>query len=59
MFSRSIVTPWKHNCPSLNMVTLQSVQLENSDSLSQGGTAVVHGVSIRTQDPMVEKELIL
>ena len=28
-------------------------------SLSQGMTAVVHGVSIHALDPMVEKELIL
>ena len=43
----------------LNVVALQLVQLEHSDSLSQGVTAVVHGFTVHALDPKVEKESIL
>ena len=41
------------------MVILQSVQLEHSDSLSQGVTAVVHGFIVHALGPRVDKGVYL
>ena len=42
-----------------NVVALQSDQLEHSDFLSQGVTAVVHRFTVHALDPRAEKESIL